>query len=192
MLFVNRMEEFSKKSGFKGTISIGWSVFWRLWLPLFAVQIALSASMERWVGVWAIIVVAVGFPLADWTGKSVALRRYYAAIPSFIGWSIWWRGIVCNWILVAGIWLANKVVSLGSLNWFHFLLIFLCILPGFFILYLLALGFMTNDFITDKISQQQVTEKAEDIRAERKSEKAVLTLVHRLIGWVNKAIRKKK
>lgn len=180
------------KTGFKRNLSIGWSVFWRLWLPLFTVQIILSVSMESWIGLWAIIVIAAGFPLADWTGKSVALIRYYAAIPSFIGWSIWWRGIVCNWILVAGIWLANKIMSLGSPNWFHSLLIFLCILSGSFILYLLALGFMTNDFITDRISQQQVTEKAEDIQVERKAEKAVPTLVHRLMGWVNKASRKKK
>lgn len=180
------------KTVFKRNLTIGWSVFWRLWLPLFTVQIILSISMERWIGLWAIIVIGAGFPLADWAGKSVALTKYYAAIPSFIGWSIWWRGVVCSWILVAGIWLTNKIMSLGSPNWFHFLLIFLCILSGSFILYLLVLGFMTNDFITDKISQQQVTEKAEDIQVERKAEKAAPTLVHRLIGWVNKASRKKK
>ena len=106
------MEEFTKKSGFRRNLSIGWSVFWRLWLPMFTVQVALMLSMESWGAVWVGIIVFVGIPLADWAGKSVALKRYYAAIPFFIGWSIWWRGVVCGWILVAGSSLANKLFNL--------------------------------------------------------------------------------
>jgi len=165
------MEEFSKKAGFRRNLSIGWSVFWRLWLPLFTVQVVLVLTTESWATIWIGIIVLVGIPLAEWAGKSVALTRYYAAIPSFIGWSIWWRGIVSSWILVAGTSLANKIMSLTHGNWLFFLLIFLCILPGSFILYLLALGFMTNGFITNKISQQQLTEKAEGIQVEKKQKK---------------------
>ena len=153
------MEELSKKEPFKRNLSIGWSIWWRLWFLIQVVQIALSLSTKGWVVGWVGIVIFVGFPLADWAGKAVALKRYYVAIPSFIGWSIWWRGAVCSWILIPVTVLGTAfLVSAPVGQLYLYLFPFFCVYSGFFVLYLIALGSITHNFIIDKIPWQQKIE----------------------------------
>ena len=152
------MEELSKKAPFKRNLSIGWSIFWRLWLPLLVFQIAVGRP-SGWLMAWVGIIIFVGLPLANWAGKAVALKRYHVAIPSFIGWSIWWRGVVCSWILIPVTVLGTAfLVSAPVGQLYLYLFPFFCVYSGFFVLYLIALGSITHNFIIDKIPWQQKIE----------------------------------
>lgn len=152
-----QMEELSKQAPFKRNLSVGWSIFWRLWLPLLVFQMVVGRP-SGWLMAWVGIIIFVGLPLANWAGKAVALKRYHVAIPSFIGWSIWWRGVVCAWILLPVSMAISEVTSSPSPNLLLLLVPFFCIYSGFFILYLLALGSVTHSFILDNIPSWQKIE----------------------------------
>lgn len=76
--------------------SIGWMFFWRAWLiqvvvNYFASQI--SYEVNEPLLVYIILLIALVF-ISNWIGKAVLVKKYGIKIEKFIGWSIFWRGLL--------------------------------------------------------------------------------------------------
>jgi len=86
------------------TLSLGWSVFWRVWLVALAVEVVVflvfllpplsprAADLGQILSF--VLVTAAWIWTCNWAGKRALTKRNLQFPTGFIGWSIFWRAML--------------------------------------------------------------------------------------------------
>ncbi len=135
----------SKESLLPSNLKIGWMMFWRCLLLFEILMVVLYFIELSLVGFVYIIQIPIIIFLFNWAGKSIAQQKYGFTISSFIGWSIYWRLLLCSLPIRFSVLVVNRYLVMSENIFLAFLVLVVLVLSLFLII--IIMGWITTQVI---------------------------------------------